>query len=475
MCATGLRSYQYQGIEAIFNAWRNNTRSVLFQMPTGTGKTVVFSEIVRKGHERNRKILVVAHRKELIYHIIQKLQTHGVDAGVILAGEKPDYSKIVQVASIQSLHRREHPQADLIIIDECHHAKALSYKKLWEIYPAAKFLGVTATPIRLNGAGFEDLFDVLIPSMQIKEFIQQGYLSPIKYFVSALPDLTKIKQRQGDYVIEMLGRVMLDNTLMANLLESYQRHAFGKSAIIFAVNIEHSKQIAKRYQESGIAAVHLDSNTPSLERKQILEQFKAKQIQVLTNVEIITEGFDFPECEVVQLARPTKSLALYLQMVGRVMRKADGKAHGLILDNAGLWLEHGLPIIDREWSLAGIKKNIRTSKKAIVVNKEGIIKEPQQLTQQEFDEMELIEITEELERLLIFESYLQLANENEHKLISTFFKYQTFLKENEIILTSDELRYIKDRLNTLNATVSEERRFKLGFWFVIEKELIKTL
>jgi len=467
-----LRPYQYQGIEAIFNAWRNNIRSVLFQMPTGTGKTVLFSEIVKKGHDHNRKILIVAHRKELIDQIIGKLQSKNVEAGIILAGQKADYSKIVQVASIQTLHRRQHPDANLIIIDECHHAKAKSYKKLWEIYPVAKFLGVTATPIRLSGAGFDDLFDVLIPSMQVKEFIRQGYLSSIKHFIGATPNLKKVKKRQGDYVTAQLERVMLDNRLMVNLLDSYQKHASHKSTIVFAVNVEHSKHIAKRYQQSGIPAAHIDGTTPQEERKELLEQFKAKKIKVLSNVEIITEGFDFPECEAVQLARPTKSLALYLQMVGRVMRRADGKEHGLILDNAGLWLEHGLPTIDQEWSLRGIeKKNHIHSTNMIAIDEDEALKEINSEAPEEIEGLELIEMTEELERLLNFETYVQQVKRKEQKLIAAYFRYKDYLDRNEISLTNPELNYIKKRLNTLNVTVIEEKRFKPGFWYIVEREL----
>jgi superfamily II DNA or RNA helicase len=467
-----LRPYQHQGIEAIFKEWRNGVRSVLFQMPTGTGKTVLFSEIVKKGHDHHRKILIVVHRKELIEQITRKLRNKQVEAGIILAGHEADYAKIVQVASIQTLHRRQHPDANLIIIDECHHAKAKSYQKLWDIYPDAKFLGVTATPIRLNGDGFEDIFDVLVPSMQMKEFIELGYLSPVKHFIGATPNLKQVKKRRGDYVTDQLERVMLDNTLMVNVLESYQKHARDKSTIVFAVNVEHSKCIAERYKQHGIPAAHIDGTTPPQERKELLEQFKAKQIKVLSNVEIITEGFDFPECEVVQLARPTKSLALYLQMVGRVMRRALGKEHGLILDNAGLWLEHGLPTIDREWSLQGVQsKNGTSSGEMIALDEEGIIKEIHREAPQEVEGLELIEMTVELERLLSFEIYVQQVKQYEQKLIAAYYKYKEYLEQNDIVLTPVELNYIKNRLNTLNRTVSEDRQFKPGFWYIVEKEL----
>lgn len=192
-----LRPYQLDGINRIFTAWREGKRSALFQMPTGTGKTVILSEIVRRGHEQQRKILIVAHRKELIEQIVSKLKHYGVEAGIIMAGIKPYFSKIVQVASIQTLSRRDHPEANLIIIDECHHAKASSYKRLWSIYPDAKFLGVTATPVRLSGEGFNDLFDVPLPSMSVNGFIEQGYLSKVKHFVGSLPDLKNVKKQHG--------------------------------------------------------------------------------------------------------------------------------------------------------------------------------------------------------------------------------------------------------------------------------------
>ncbi len=465
-----LRPYQSQGIHDIFDKWRSGMRSVLFQMPTGTGKTVLFSEIVKKGYDHNRKILIVAHRKELIEQIVRKLFLKQVDVGVIIAGKKADYSMIVQVASIQTLTRREHPEANLIIIDECHHAKAKSYKKLWTIYPGAKFLGVTATPIRLSGAGFKDLFDVLVPSMQINDFIRQGYLSPIKHFSGATPNLKGVKKRQGDYINNELSKVMLQNDLMANLLDSYQKLTPKKSTIVFAVNIEHSKSIAERYKHAGIRAAHIDSKTPHNERKKILQRFKAKEIQVISNVEIITEGFDFPECEVVQLARPTKSLALYLQMVGRVMRIASGKHYGVVLDNAGLWFEHGLSTINRTWSLQGLKdgKNKKkiTPKDVLAIQEEGELRDVNRQAPNEVEGLELIEVTDESQRLLIFETFLQKTIQKQYKIIASYFHYKDYLDRNNITMTLVEFEYIERRLNVLNTKVELRRKFKPSFWEV---------
>lgn len=440
-------------------------------MPTGTGKTVLFAEIVSMGFERGKKILIVVHRKELVDQITKKLASLEIDLGLIMAGKKADYTKIIQVASIQTLSRRDHPEANLIIIDECHHSKADTYKKLWEIYPEAKFLGVTATPVRLSGEGFDDLFDELIESPPVSFFIQNKFLVPIKQLVGAHPDLSGVKKRQGDYVTSMLSNVMLDNGIMANLVESYQRHAPGKCTIIFAVDIEHSKSIVERFVKAGISAAHIDSETPKEERASILERFKAKKITVVSNVEIITEGFDFPECEAVQLARPTKSLALYLQMVGRVMRPANGKTEGIVLDNAGLWLEHGLATVDRTWSLTGATKKGSDDhdNREIALDEEGAVREVNRYSPHEVEGLELVPFTEELDRLLKFETYLQVARSHNYKMLYAYHRYVEMLEKSNTRLTKAEFDYIKKRLTKVKKDFSPDKHFSPGFWYHEEK------
>ncbi len=468
-----LRPYQSEGIKKIFAEWRNGKRSVLFQMPTGTGKTILFSEIVKKGYEQQKKILVIAHRKELVEQIQDKLKHYGVEAGIIMAGTESDSSKIVQIASIQTLSRRDNPEANLIIIDECHHAKANSYAKLWSIYPNAKFLGVTATPIRSNGEGFDDLFEVLIPSMMISTFIEQGYLSRIKHFVCSHPNLRDVKQQRGDYIPQMLKNVMIQDGIMGNIIESYVEKAWKKSTIVFAVDIEHSQTIVEQYKNIGITAEHIDAKTPKTERNNIIAAFKRKEINVISNVGIITEGFDFPECEVVQLARPTKSLALYLQMTGRVMRTSKNKKYGLILDNAGLWVEHGQSTINRYWSLNSIKRNKNTARfnyqfaalDKIRVGKKRPI---------EVEGLALIELPEERERLLIFEDFFQTADSKGYKLLSSYKAYKAYLMGKNSSISKPEFEYIKERLNKINSDYPEEKKFKSGFWFNEEMNLCKS-
>lgn len=471
-----LRPYQTEGIRRIFNCWKEGQRSVLFQMPTGTGKTVLFSQIVKLGFDNNRRILIVVHRKELVEQITEKLTARKVPVGHIVAGMKADYTQTVQVASIQTLSRREHPEANLIIIDECHHAKAETYKKLWDIYPDAKFLGVTATPVRLSGEGFDDLFDELIVSMPTQKFIEQGYLCPVTHLVCSNPNLSDVKQKQGDYITKMLSGVMMDNSIMSDLIESYKEKSMGKTAIVFAVDVEHSQSIVKRYNEENIFAAHIDATTPKSERASILNDFKAGKIKVVSNVEIITEGFDFPECEVVQLARPTKSLSLYLQMVGRAMRPSKNKKEGIILDNAGLWLEHGLSIVDREWSLQSTKKKNKNDLrqiKEVALDEDGTIREINRKRPLEIKGLKLIPLTFEIKRLFEFETILVNSRAKGYNLLSSYFAYKSLLEERNIAISKYEFEYIKKRLNAFNEKAPADKQFKKGYWYNEEKTLFQ--
>jgi superfamily II DNA or RNA helicase len=473
-----LRPYQTDGIRKIFEAWNPNHpeyKNVLFQMPTGTGKTTVFSEIVSKAVKKNKKVLIVVHRIELVEQIAERLSQFHVEVGIISAKQKSNPQYDVQVATIQTLTRRSYPPADIVIIDECHHSKANTYQALWEIYPDARFLGVTATPVRINGDGFEDLFDILIPLGKLSFFIKHGYLVRIKHLVGCIPDLSKVKQRMRDYDIKMLRHVMLDNSIMANLIDSYTKFAKGKKTIVFAVDIAHSKEIVQRYLHAGISAAHVDATTPKNERTAILSKFKSGEILVLSNVDIVSEGFDVPDCEVVQLARPTKSLVLYLQQVGRCMRPAQGKEFGIILDNAGLWVEHGLSYIDRDWTLQGTKKSKKGNQKMVAIDMEGTLREIYKPS--EAEGLELTELTEELERLLTFESFLRIAITNEHKLASVVYKYRDFLISKSVNMSDTEESYCGKRLLELGYSSAKGFLFhaKNGIKEAIDRKRIKEI
>jgi len=462
-----LRQYQNDGIHKINEKWDEGIRSILFQSPSGTGKTVLFSEIARQCYTNDRKILIVVHRKELVEQAKDKLFNNGVDAGIIMSGVLADYTKSVQIASIQTLMKRERPDAEFIIIDEAHHAKATTYRKLWDMYPNAKFLGLTATPIRLNGEGFEDIFDELIVSDSIQKFISGGFLVPVDHYVGSIPELSRVKLRGGDYENFPLSIQMMKKNILADLVSTYKDKCHEKSAIVFAVNIEHSNQIVALYNKNGISAAHIDATTSTKERERIILDFKNKKIQVVSNVEIITEGFDFPECEVVQLARPTKSLSLYLQMVGRVLRPSEGKSRGLVLDHANLWLEHGLSIIDRNWSLIGLgkQKKVEIEIKVCAMKENGDLKKVYLDNLPELKGLKLVPLTDEYRRSLIFQGKLWFAIRKNLKLLYAYNFYKDNLKEKGLNITKNEFEYMKKQLNRFNEFVKVENRFNTGFWF----------
>jgi superfamily II DNA or RNA helicase len=385
--AISLRDYQMTGIDDIINAWKESN-NVLFQMPTGTGKTTLFCEIVRKFTTEffpNKKVLIITHRKELVEQVFNRLESDfHLPTGNISSNLIGNQSSLIQVASIQTLVRRTEHQKDifsLVIIDEAHHALASTYKVLWKFYPTSKFLGVTATPIRTNGEGFQDLFDVLITSNSIKWFIQKNYLSDIRYFASHTPDISSIKLKAGDYDETELSEVMQDKVVMADLVQSYIDFTLGKKIIVFAVNRAHCAKIAEKFNNSGFVAKSIDTFTTTEERNKIVNDFRNNKFKILCNVNIFTEGFDCPDVDAVQLARPTKSLTLFLQQVGRCMRPHQNKEYGIVLDNAGLWKEHGLPRMERNWSLRGAEKSICPEQKKIIGIREVISRgnsEPQE-------------------------------------------------------------------------------------------------
>jgi superfamily II DNA or RNA helicase len=368
-------------------------------MPTGTGKTTLFCEIVRKFTTElypDKKVLIITHRKELVEQAFNRLVSDfHLTTGIISSNFIGIQSSPIQVASIQTLVRRDEHQKDifsLVIIDEAHHALASTYRQLWDFYPSSKFLGVTATPIRTNGEGFQDLFDKLITTASIKWFIKNNHLSDIRYFANHTPDVSNIKIRAGDYDETELSEVMQDNAVMADLVQSYIDFALDKKMIVFAVNRAHCTKIVEKFNSSGFPAKAIDTYTSTDERRKIVDDFRNNQFKILCNVNIFTEGFDCPDVDAVQLARPTKSLTLFLQQVGRCMRPHQNKQYGIVLDNAGLWKEHGLPKMDRNWSLHGTDKNICPSQKAIIGIKEISTRENNQ--PQESKGIRLVEVGE---------------------------------------------------------------------------------
>lgn len=357
-----LYNYQAEMKERIDVAFRSY-RSVMVQMPTGTGKTVLLSEVV-KGEEQRVKnpwVWIVVHRRELVEQIRDTLNTMLSCPYSTLDTTSPLLSENsrIKVMSIQWLSRHYQDMAEkpsLIVIDEAHHAVAKTYAEVMNAYPEAKKLGVTATPCRLNKKGFTDLFDVLLQSWPTKKFIADGRLSLYDY-MSIKADsidqrmvfgLTK-RGADGDFSLKEMSEKLDVQPSIERLCDTILRYASNKKGIVYAIDIKHAEHIAEQYRVHGIHAVAISSKTPNDERRLTIDKFKAGLIQVLVNVDLFGEGFDCPDVEFIQLARPTLSLAKYLQQVGRGMRVFEGKKFCLILDNVGLYRLFGLPSDERDW------------------------------------------------------------------------------------------------------------------------------
>lgn len=352
-----LFDYQEDMKERIEKALRLH-RSVMAQMPTGTGKTYLLTAVIDSFVSNNpmEKVWIVAHRRELVSQIdetVRKFHSY-------YASNTSSLLSSVKAMSIQWLMRHYdeiEEEPGMIVIDEAHHALAKTYKEMWERFPNAKFLGLTATPCRLNGKGFTDLFDVLVQSWSVPEFISKGRLATYD-FVSIKTDgvtqrlIDSLQKRgaDGDYQNKEMDMLLNKKPSIERLYQSLEEFGKDRKGIVYAINISHAQKITKLYQEHGVKAIAIDSKTPATERQQDIEAFKKGDIQVLVNVDIFSEGFDCPDVEFVQLARPTLSLAKYLQMVGRGLRVAKGKKNCVIIDNVGLYRVFGLPSQVWNWN-----------------------------------------------------------------------------------------------------------------------------
>lgn len=363
---TSLRPYQIDNKARIYDFWHTG-RSVMLQMPTGTGKTRLFVSIVKdlhnwgKQNNKNVNVLLLAHRKELIQQIAQNVNIkYNLSHGIIAAQSPEQREYDIQIGSVPTLTRRlegwSDKDFDVIIIDEAHHVKADSYKRILQEYPNAKILGVTATPYRLNGAGFRQEFEQLIVSDPVSEFIKKGYLCQYDYF-SITPDSNTQKAIEsiskfaldGDYLDSALAEVIDTEGVRTNIVHTYLNYAKGKKGLVYTINRAHNEHVCKLFNANGIAAKAIDSQTDIRERQAIVEAFRNGEFQVLCNVNIFSEGFDCPDVEFIQLARPTKSLSMFLQQIGRGLRVSDNKPKAIFLDNVGLYNRFGLPSATRNW------------------------------------------------------------------------------------------------------------------------------
>ncbi len=358
-----LREYQTQAVEDLRASFRAGNRRLLLQAGTGSGKTIIAAQIIKNAVAKKKYVLFLAHRRELIDQCADKLERFGVPHGIIMAGRQAHVIHEVQVASIQTLwaraikkNRMHLPPTDLIVLDECHRSLSKTYRHLIDAYPEATVLGLTATPCRGDGRGLGEIYDDMVCCPPISELTEAGFLVPIKYYAPSAPDLTGVKIRMGDYAENQLAERMDKQPLVGSIVENWGRLAEGRQTVIFAAGVKHSIHIAEEFEKAGVRAAHLDGDTPLDERAQILSDLWDGTINIVSNCMVLCEGWDCPPVSCCVIARPTKSLGLYLQMAGRTLRPWEGKDDCLLVDHAGVIYEHGFVDEPIPWDLDARRK-----------------------------------------------------------------------------------------------------------------------
>lgn len=357
-----LRPYQQEAVSALRHQYTHGKKSPMLVAPTGSGKTCIFSYIAEQASLKGNSVFVLVHRQELLLQSSRQLSQLGLPHGRVAPGHTMTRDKI-QVASVQTLVRRLdlYKEPDLIIIDECHHATAGSWRKIISAYPNAKLLGVTATPCRLDGNGLGvhagGVFDALVYGPTLRELIDAGYLTqPIVYAPPTSVDLEGVKIQAGDYEKGELEKRMDKPIITGSAVEHYKRLCNGVPAIAFCSSVAHAQHVSEQFNVNGYASLSIDGTMGDVERKNAIELLGQGKINVLTACDIVSEGTDIPVVGAAILLRPTTSEGLFLQQVGRALRTYPGKENTIILDHVGNCLRHGLPDQDRTWTLDGEKK-----------------------------------------------------------------------------------------------------------------------
>ena len=370
-----LRPYQIRALDMARAAFAEKRRAVLLVAPTGSGKTVCAGEVIRGAISRGGRVVFAAHRRELVSQCSQRLRAIGVEHGIV-AADMPGFAPHhpVQVASIQTLRARpnERPPATILILDEAHHARAGSFATLMAAYENARVLGLTATPIRLDGRGLGECFDAMVQVAQPSELIHDGFLVPASGYAYQTADLRDVETRGADYDQAQLGAKMHDRRIIGDIIGQWRAHASTLLTVVFAVHCEHSEELVEAFKAAGVPAEHLDGTMPNHRRDAILDRWRSGQTRVVSNCQVLGEGYDLPQIGCVILAAPTKSLSLFLQRVGRGLRpvcfacgratnprlatcqhcgSADVKRTARLHDHSGGVASFGLPDADRVWTL----------------------------------------------------------------------------------------------------------------------------
>ncbi len=335
-----LRQYQKDLLNKTRQAYLQGYKSPCIVAPCGAGKTVIMADMAKKASEKQNRVLFLVHRKELKEQTLSTLRWWGADM---------DYT---EVGMVQTIVRRLEKtiQPNLIITDENHHSLAKSYRKIYDYFPDARLVGFTATPVRLNGGGLGDVNDILVEGPTVNELIGWENLAPFKYYAPEIIDTSKLKIKRGEYVAKDIDDLFQNRAIWGDVIGHYKKLSDGKQAICYCSSVEQSKRMAEEFNQVGTKAMHIDGRTPKAEREAAIEYFRQGRIMILCNVDLISEGFDVPDCNTAILLRPTQSLGLFIQQSMRPMRYKEGKT-AIIIDHVGNVGRFGTPDMEREWSL----------------------------------------------------------------------------------------------------------------------------
>lgn len=363
-----LRPYQVADIERIRDAYKSGQRAPLYVAPTGSGKTVLLAQIAQGAAAKGNRIMVLTHRQELVGQISRTFTDIGMDHGFVVSDRPMNQIPPVQIASVQTLVRRLPTiiAPDFIIVDEAHHSTSQSYKAVTSHFKEAKLLGVTATPERLDGKGLSEVFSTLIRGPEVADLIAQGYLSkPVYFCPPGGADMQGVHMVAGDFNKYEATEVVDKPRIVGSCVEHYAKLCDRVPAIAFCISIKHAEHVAQAFRDAGYLSDSIDGRLNDRDRRDRVQALAQGRLHVLTSCDIISEGFDLPVAGAAILLRPTQSLALHLQQIGRVLRPAPDKLRAVILDHVGNVARHGFAEEQRDWSLEGYTKKRRAAQEKV--------------------------------------------------------------------------------------------------------------